>query len=102
MITGDRRSTNRYVDEAPIIHERSTKYTTYKVTVVCKYLRCPVSPATFSDSILHLAKLIAVVESDSSNEWVLLEQSEETEYLADAVENLWEKVMFRAGKMTGW
>jgi hypothetical protein len=33
---------------------------------------------------------------------MLLEQSEETEYLVDAVEGLWEKVMLKAGEMTGW
>ena len=34
-------------------------------------------------------------------EWRVLEKSEEKEYLVDAVENLWEKVLCKAGEMCG-
>jgi hypothetical protein len=33
--------------------------------------------------------------------WTALEKSDECEYLADAVESLWEKVLTGAGKLTG-
>jgi hypothetical protein len=55
------------------------------------------TPMTFTNEILYTAKLLAV---SGSEEWTLLEQSEEAEYLTDAVEDLREEVMSRAGVET--
>ena len=60
-------------------------------------------PRGFSDGVVFVARLVAVplfVESGEAAEMVV-EESEEEEFLADAVEGLWEKMMARAGQATG-
>jgi hypothetical protein len=86
------------VEEAPLLHGHFAKYTTYKVITIRKSGGLPESPVTFVNDTFYIAKLFAV---SACNEWTLLEQSVETDYLTDAVEDLWEKVMSRVGVETG-
>jgi hypothetical protein len=85
-------------EEAPLLHGQLGKYMAYKVVTVRKTSALPESPVTFMEDALYIAKLFAVT---ACNEWTLLEQSGEEEYLTDAVEDLWEKVMGRVGVEIG-
>lgn len=91
----------RTVDEAAHIHQNFNKYTTFKVITARKSGRCPVNMQTFSDNVIHVARLVAVTGSGSTDEWTILVESAETEFLADAVEDLWHKTMTKSGQVTG-
>jgi hypothetical protein len=56
------------------------------------------SPA-FCSAAVHTAMLLTLHADNET--WTALEKSDECEYLADAVESLWEKVLTGAGKLTG-
>jgi hypothetical protein len=81
-----------------LVHNQFAKYTACRVITVCKTGEILESPITFTSDTFYIAKLLGVT---SSNEWTLLEQSEEVEYLTDAVKDLWEKVMTKVGVETG-
>lgn len=53
--------------------------------------------SSLGKDMVHMAVLVAGVEG----EWKVLLVSDETEYLADAVENLWEKVLLLSGEQQG-
>jgi hypothetical protein len=53
----------------------------------------------FGSTAAHTAILL---DHHSDGEtWTVLEKSDECEYLVDAMETLWERVLTRAGKLTG-
>jgi hypothetical protein len=85
--------TDENVEQAPLIHNQFGKYSTYRVITVRRTSDNIETPVTFTNETLYTAKLFAV---NGSEEWTLLAQSGEAEYLTDAVEDLWEKVMGRA------
>lgn len=55
------------------------------------------APLTLDDELLHVAMLVM----GSEDAWRVVSMSEGTEYLVDAVEDLWEKVLALAGKQRG-
>jgi hypothetical protein len=44
--------------------------------------------------------MLLILHADNET-WTVLKKSDECEYLADAVESLWENVLTGAGKLTG-
>lgn len=53
--------------------------------------------SSLGKAMVHTAVLVAGIEG----EWKVLLMSDKTEYLADAVENLWEKVLLLSGEQRG-
>jgi hypothetical protein len=84
----------RLQGEAPLLFPG---FAHFKVVTARKYKNCDAAPAGFCDSAVHTAILIAGSES----EWRVLETSEERECLVDAVEELWENVLDKAGELCG-
>ncbi|KAF2832913.1 FAD/NAD(P)-binding domain-containing protein [Ophiobolus disseminans] len=82
------------IDEAPIIFTESKNF---KVITTRVNKTCFATPTGFCDSVVCTAMLVA----GSAAEWRVLEKSEEHEYLADAVEDVWQKVLARAGGLCG-
>lgn len=81
-------------DEAPVTF---TRFNNFKVITTRKNMTCAAAPDSFCDTAAHCATLIA----SSTSDWTVLEKSEDREYLVDAVEDLWMKVLTKAGEMCG-
>lgn len=87
------------VDDAAYTCKRLAESATFQVTTVRKDGWREVFPRGFSDGVVFVARLVAVPLAGVSGEAVVVvEESEEEEFLADAVESLWEKMMARAGQ----
>jgi hypothetical protein len=81
-------------DEASLIF---AGFKGFKVVTARKNTTCAAAPNGFCDAAEHTASLIAGAET----EWRVLEMSEAREYLTDAVEDLWERVLCRTGELRG-
>ena len=57
--------------------------------------------ASVTAASLYRAKLFASEPSPLGSDWALVMQSGEMEILIDALEDLWEMVMHRAGSLAG-
>lgn len=53
----------------------------------------------FCKTITHTAILLGLIAS--ARGWTVLEKSDECEYLGDAVEDLWNRVMEKVGGIVG-
>ncbi|KAF1837618.1 hypothetical protein BDW02DRAFT_565923 [Decorospora gaudefroyi] len=105
QMTFIRRLKDEIIDCAPLIDDDAGKNAImYRVVTARKEggLAGGSPVAAFSEGVMHVAKLFAVDASGTVETagWTLFEQSEEREYVVDAVEALWEKVMSRVGEMT--
>jgi hypothetical protein len=67
----------------------------FRVVTSRKFRICPASPNTFCNATVHVATLVTGAGS------TVVQQGRECEYLADAVENLWEKMLEKAGGVVG-
>jgi hypothetical protein len=68
--------------------------TIFRVVTARKLRVCPASPNSFCNASVHVATLVAGAAA------VVL-QGKESEFLADAVEDLWEKVLEKTGVVAG-
>jgi hypothetical protein len=92
------------IETAPLIAaEHFDKHTSYTVVFTARMSRTEISTAVASVTAtsLYTAKLFAVTLDISASRWMLVEQSEEMDHLVDAIEDLWDRVMEKAGSLTG-
>jgi hypothetical protein len=82
---------NKAKDEASIVHPTFSKF---HVITSRKNRMCPESPGSFCNATVHTANVLGITADGNS----VLEESAECEYLADAVEDLWEKVLETVGE----
>jgi hypothetical protein len=78
-------------DEASSLYLTQTNF---RVVTARKLRVCPASPNSFCNASVHVATLVAGATA------VVL-QGKESEFLADAVEDLWEKVLGKMGVVAG-
>ncbi|KAF1915126.1 hypothetical protein BDU57DRAFT_576452 [Ampelomyces quisqualis] len=69
--------------------------TDFRVFTARRNKNFPASPTSFRNTAVYVATLIGGCEGGAA---VVVERSEECEYLADAMEDLWEKVLTKVGK----
>jgi hypothetical protein len=81
-------------DEAPIIFP---KFMSFKVITSRMEKNSPASPTGFCSAAVYIATLLGM----SKDGGVVVEKSAECEYLADAVEDLWDRVGVRMGIVAG-
>jgi len=66
----------------------------FKITAMRRAKQKPEgAPRSLGEEMEHVATLV----TGSPSEWTVLLMGDGTEYLVDAVENLWEKVLLMAG-----
>jgi hypothetical protein len=81
-------------DEAPIAYPA---FTHFKIVTSRRDKASPASPREFCSTTVCVAALLGI----SQDGGVVVEKSTECEYLADAVEDLWEKIGVRMGVLAG-
>jgi hypothetical protein len=81
-------SSSQRKDEAPIVFPM---FKSFKVVTSRREKNSPASPTGFCSAAICVATLLSI----SGDGAVALEKSAECEFLADAVENLWDKVGVR-------
>jgi hypothetical protein len=84
----------RRKDEAPILFPT---YMSFKIVTACKEKNSPASPTDFCSAVRCVATLLGISEEGA----VIVEKSAECEFLADAVEDLWDRVGVRTGAVAG-
>lgn len=70
----------------------------FRIIAARKSKLCPASPTSFCNTAVYIATLTGTSEGGGD---IVIEQGEECEYLADAVEDLWERVLMKVGEETG-
>jgi hypothetical protein len=84
----------RRKDEAPIIFPA---FTSFKIVTARKEKHSPASPTGFCSAAVCVATLLGMSEEGA----VIVEKSAECEFLADAVEDLWDRVGVSMGAIAG-
>jgi hypothetical protein len=84
----------RRKDEAPIIFPA---FPSFKIVTARKEKNWPASPTGFCSAPVCVATLLGMSEEGA----VIVEKSTECEFLADAVEDLWDRVGVRMGAVAG-
>jgi hypothetical protein len=72
-------------------------FSKFHVITSRKNRMCLASPSSFCNDTVHTANLFGITADGST----VLQESAECEYLADAVEDLWEKVLETVGEQAG-
>ncbi|KAG9186504.1 hypothetical protein G6011_09612 [Alternaria panax] len=90
------------IETAPLIKIlKSNETVSYKVVFTARkpYTEHSLVLVSVIATSLYTARLFAVKPTGAGSDWTLVERSGETDTLIDAVEDLWERVMHRAGSL---